>query len=564
MQKAFVTLASGRQVHYRTAGVGPPLIMLHQSPQHSETLEPAMHVFSSVCQCIALDTPGYGLSDDFSEPAGGLEDYAAGVIEALDAMGIGEFYLYGVATGAQIGIEVAKQNPDRVRFLLLDANGHVSPEERDEILDGYFPDVSPQPDGGHLLTYWDMCRQLFVAFPWHSGKLQDGLHLDQPSPDVIQTILMRYLEAGEQYHHAYRLAFYTENRAHMDGLSVPTTMVRWEGSAALGMTDALIELGVPECVTVLDAGPDLENRFAIQLAALQKAVSGGMVSTVELRTSLPETCDRFTKTYFKSGSIQIHGRINKKGRGKPLVILHDAASSSSGIVTQVDKLAEQRPILLLDLPNHGDSDDLPADETFDFGSIANAVADALRAAGFEDAEIAGIGLGGAIALTMSTIMDLQHIYVINPVAHDRKPQEAAEKLPDLSPTMDGTHLIKAWVMLRDAELYWPWFDTSAKARRQVDADVCPGNLHQKTVNLFKTGSSFAATKSLEYDLDWSPVLRGTKTPVTLVYTVDQPNPDHAGKLAESTGTQLIETGRRISQVFDVLATRPSGTDRYSK
>lgn len=208
MRCAYATLSNGRQMHYRAMGEGPALVLLHPSPQNSEAMIPAMSAFSELCTCIAFDTPGYGLSDPLAVAEPAIADYARAFIDGLDALGIEQCYLYGAATGAQVAIEMGKLYAERVRFVMLDSNGELTDAEcADYIARGYFADVTPRRDGGHLLTYWDMCRNLFKAFPWFSEEPEDQLGLGTPPVETIHAIMLRYLQAGEDYADAYRPAF---------------------------------------------------------------------------------------------------------------------------------------------------------------------------------------------------------------------------------------------------------------------------------------------------------------------------------------------------------------------
>src|SRR5690606_14285730 len=58
----FVTVGK-RRIHYRKAGSGPPLLMVHQSPRSSAEYEPLMTKWAQHFTCIAPDTPGFGQSD---------------------------------------------------------------------------------------------------------------------------------------------------------------------------------------------------------------------------------------------------------------------------------------------------------------------------------------------------------------------------------------------------------------------------------------------------------------------------------------------------------------------
>ena len=59
----YVTVGN-RRVHYRRAGKGPALVLLHASPVSSEVFE-AVHfpIFAKEFTVIAIDTPGQGFSD---------------------------------------------------------------------------------------------------------------------------------------------------------------------------------------------------------------------------------------------------------------------------------------------------------------------------------------------------------------------------------------------------------------------------------------------------------------------------------------------------------------------
>ncbi|HBF89949.1 MAG TPA: hypothetical protein DDX09_02175, partial [Hyphomonas atlantica] len=72
----YVTLPNGRQIHFRAEGSGPPLLVLHPSPQHSGAMGAALNAFSPLCTCIAMDTPGYGWSDAIALETPTVSDYA--------------------------------------------------------------------------------------------------------------------------------------------------------------------------------------------------------------------------------------------------------------------------------------------------------------------------------------------------------------------------------------------------------------------------------------------------------------------------------------------------------
>ena len=62
--KKYYLTVNKRRVHYRRAGDGPPLVILHASPVSSEVFE-SVHfpIWQKHFTVIAIDTPGQGLSD---------------------------------------------------------------------------------------------------------------------------------------------------------------------------------------------------------------------------------------------------------------------------------------------------------------------------------------------------------------------------------------------------------------------------------------------------------------------------------------------------------------------
>ena len=85
LTRHFVTLGD-RQVQYRRAGKGPPLVMLHRLPRSSKDLVPAMLLHANRFTVIAPDLAGYGNSSLLPTPAPTIPDYAADVAAFIAAL----------------------------------------------------------------------------------------------------------------------------------------------------------------------------------------------------------------------------------------------------------------------------------------------------------------------------------------------------------------------------------------------------------------------------------------------------------------------------------------------
>src|SRR5579862_5428395 len=84
-----------RDVHYRRAGAGPPVVLLHESPLSSLVYQGHVERLAAAgFSAIALDTPGYGNSDPLAALAPSIADFASALVATLDALGVGRCGLY--------------------------------------------------------------------------------------------------------------------------------------------------------------------------------------------------------------------------------------------------------------------------------------------------------------------------------------------------------------------------------------------------------------------------------------------------------------------------------------
>lgn len=98
-----VTVSPGKplMVHYRVAGAGPAVLLLHDSPRSSRLHEPLMKVLASRFRVYALDTPGYGNSDPLPCANPTIPDFAEALGATLDTMGLAQAPIYATHTSAK-------------------------------------------------------------------------------------------------------------------------------------------------------------------------------------------------------------------------------------------------------------------------------------------------------------------------------------------------------------------------------------------------------------------------------------------------------------------------------
>lgn len=150
------------QMHYREAGQGPAVLLLHQTPWFSVQYSNVMPLLAAGgVRALAPDTPGYGFSP---VPAGqpAFEQYADQLVALLDARGIERATVVGHHTGAGLALAFAQRHPRRVRCLVLHGVPLYTDAERAAKLAAVPPPAPLQADGSHLSQQFATVREKFM------------------------------------------------------------------------------------------------------------------------------------------------------------------------------------------------------------------------------------------------------------------------------------------------------------------------------------------------------------------------------------------------------------------
>jgi len=202
-----------------------PLIMLHASPASSLTLVPLIKGIGKNRRCFAPDTLSFGDSapPPLNEPE--IEDYAVWVMQAIDALGIEKFHLYGSHTGAHIAVEAAIQQPDRLERLVLDGIAMFTPEEKCDVLENYAPEIVPDVIGSQFNWAWHFIRDQVLYFPYYHRDTAHSRGSDMAKPEMLHDLTVDVLKAVQTYHRGYRAAFRHDDRARLPLLKHPTLVM---------------------------------------------------------------------------------------------------------------------------------------------------------------------------------------------------------------------------------------------------------------------------------------------------------------------------------------------------
>ena len=209
IEKGYVPGPFG-QIHYRKAGRGAPLVLCHQSPNSSAMFAAALpRLGARGFMAIALDTPGYGMSD---APPGQptIADYSSAIDAVMRHFRLKRTALLGHHTGGGIAAEFARQNPGRISKLVLSGPVVLAPEEFAESRNQR-PEVPPVArDGAHLLEMWK--RRL--AYPMAHEDL-----------DLANRHFCRTLLRWDGFFSGTKAAAAYDLRATIAQLKMPTMMM---------------------------------------------------------------------------------------------------------------------------------------------------------------------------------------------------------------------------------------------------------------------------------------------------------------------------------------------------
>ena len=107
-------------------GDAVPLVLLHGVGSDRSVWRPQLEHFGAARRTVAFDYPGYGESA-FREGAE-HDDYAASVLAAMDALGIGTAHVCGLSLGGVVAIALHAAAPERCVSLILADSFACHPE----------------------------------------------------------------------------------------------------------------------------------------------------------------------------------------------------------------------------------------------------------------------------------------------------------------------------------------------------------------------------------------------------------------------------------------------------
>lgn len=305
-----------RLVHYRIAGQGIPVVLLHESPRSSRSLIPLLDHLGQHFLTIAPDTPGYGDSDPLPDNFPPLAAFADALALFLDAIGIQRCVLYGSHTGGSVAAEFAERYPMRVAGLILDGFAMFTDAEKQDMVENYLPPFEPAWDGAHITGLWSRAKDLFTYFPYHRRDAEHRIATELFSLNAAYRTVLGFLEAGRHYRGGYKASITHDAARSLLVITVPTSVVCRDGDLLRHHLER-----IPADATC--ARISLANDADTWLRTIEGLVRqyGEALGKVSAGTAEP-----WSDAYIDRGNEQLRVRRFGSPQGRPVLYLQDRKS----------------------------------------------------------------------------------------------------------------------------------------------------------------------------------------------------------------------------------------------
>jgi haloalkane dehalogenase len=110
---------AGPRVHYVDEGAGQPVVMFHGNPTWSFLYRKVIRALRGRFRCIAMDYPGFGLSDRPDRYGYTSAEHAQVIGKLVDHLALDRFIVVGQDWGGPIGMTVALERASRVAGLVF-------------------------------------------------------------------------------------------------------------------------------------------------------------------------------------------------------------------------------------------------------------------------------------------------------------------------------------------------------------------------------------------------------------------------------------------------------------
>ena len=239
-QHRYVDLVHGQvRVRLRGAGAGVPLLLIHDAPGGSASLQPLATALGDDRLTMAPDLPGLGESHPLPYPS--LGTYVTALSEMLEHLECGQVDVCAEGLGACFALALAAHHPALVRRVALDALPMVRSRERRLYARHYCPPLVPDRHGTHLLRLWQQFCDAEASWPWFERSAQAARRHDPDlDPQRLHAMFVDGIKQLPSYGDAARAALEAAVRDILRGVHQPVLLfdvaddVRYAGARRAG------------------------------------------------------------------------------------------------------------------------------------------------------------------------------------------------------------------------------------------------------------------------------------------------------------------------------------------
>lgn len=152
---------NGMQMYYKISGEGDPMIVLHGAHMDIPSMGEIIPMLAESYKVYALEFQGHGHTKDIDRPIT-YQNFADDVADFMDKIGLEKADVFGYSMGAQVGLQLAITQPQKVNKLIF-ASGAYDLEGWQPAYSEFIPMMSPE---------------MFLALPYFAEK-----HKQSEDPD---------------------------------------------------------------------------------------------------------------------------------------------------------------------------------------------------------------------------------------------------------------------------------------------------------------------------------------------------------------------------------------------
>ncbi len=550
IRKRFVTV-NGRLVHFRTAGSGPPVVLLHDSPHSSRLHLPLIGALSDRFTVIAFDTPGYGGSEPLHGNPLRIGDFAIALKAALDALGVPRAGFYGFHTSSKIVMDFAIRFPEAVNVAIMD--GLSLPEGGPDpmFISRYMRPFQIDADGEFIGREWTRVRDTLRWFPWFDHRpATRGYARPAPTPEHVHNDFLDFFQAGPNYIDAYEAAMSYVAAPRLSRVTAPTVIMARSNDVLYSYLDKLPDDLPPNC-TVERLGPD-RDAWAARIGAL---------FSEHARDAAPAMLGVGTdgdSAYLDLAHGQLRIRRYGPRSGRPIIYLPELPGGAAAAEDFLQELGDSRSVVALDLPGYGESDALPAASAEAFVDVIEA---AIRHLSDGPVDLIAEGTATPLALRlMAARPDLVRRAVLDAVLlpdADARAELQRNYCPSLAFEFSGAHVHRGWHMLRDQEAQWPWYDLAGSAARKFPGRLEALPLYRRLLDVLAQPGHYGDAVNAAFSCDGRADLATIDIPL-LITQSDDPRDQWAALAARegaavSVVSRVPDLPRRAVSYLDFLS-----------